>query len=277
MTIATVRTCTPIHLLAMLALITVAAGCSHQAKDSGLSAADTKHIEIRDVAAGTWAKMVVFSSNSSALGISSKTRIARYVLLELTKSDNQLKAQEKTCDITSVSSGGSALTIPQAFKNAVTSNAYNYVLTESDHVAALTMTEAVEVLGANIEDKLRSTLPTSADDSRIIDQDGDGNPGVTVEVAAKALFTIKGRVYLVQRTIWSERAIINDATKITGLVTWIPEQKTLGSSNSILTTVAPSITAIASESTFVMAKIPDGSSCGTMLNQRDQLFPLLKI
>jgi len=124
---------------------------------------------------------------------------------------------------------------------------------------------------------LRSTLPTSADDSRIIDQDGDGNPGVTVEVAAKALFTIKGRVYLVQRTIWSERAIINDATKITGLVTWIPEQKTLGSSNSILTTVAPSITAIASESTFVMAKIPDGSSCGTMLNQRDQLFPLLKI
>jgi len=264
-------------ILATLALSALPAGCSQQSQDSGLRATDNKLINFSDIAAGTWAKMLVLSSNSSALGISSKNRIARYVLLELTKSDHQLQAQEKTCDIATVSSGGSSLTIPQAFKSSVVGNSYTYAFTQKDNATTLTMTDAVEVLGANIDDKLHSPLPTSADDRQVIDQDGDGNPGVTVDVAAKALFPIKGRVYLVQRTIWSEQARIFDATKITGLATWIPEQKILGSSNALLTTVVPSVTAIPSESIFVMVKLSDGSSCDSLLNQRNQLFPLLKI
>ena len=140
-----------------------------------------------EVRGGTWAKMAVFASNSSVLGISSKSRIARYVLVDLKKDGNRFEATEKTCDIVSVSSGSSTLTVPEAFIKAVPPNAYAYDLRGKGTELSLTMAKAVEVLGAKLEDRFLSPLPTTASDPQVFDQDGDNNPGVTVEVEGAVL------------------------------------------------------------------------------------------
>ena len=55
--------------------------------------------------------------------------------------------------------------------------------------------ETVVVVGAELDDPRADELPTTAEDERVIDQDNDGNPGVTAHVDG----LITADVYFVQR------------------------------------------------------------------------------
>ena len=266
-----------IYLFASIGLVFMAHGCLKKAVNNEISATSLSPVAIDKVLGGTWAKMAVFTSNSSAMGVSSKSSIARYVLMEIKKQGASLEVQEKTCDITAVSSGSSTISFPEAFINSIEDNTYTYVLSEKNGATALEMVDAVEVLGAKLVNKMKDELPSSAEDSHVVDQDRDQHPGVTVNVSIKMLFSIKAQIYIVQRTLWSEQATVTDENKISGLITWTPEQKTLGATNTLLTSVTPSIKAIAAESPFTLIKMPEGTNCETIRQQRDKLFPPLKI
>ena len=60
---------------------------------------------------------------------------------------------------------------------------------------------AAVVIGARLQSPVTDALPTSSSDSRVVDQDGDGKPGVTISAmgfnvygAVRAIFELDGRV-----------------------------------------------------------------------------------
>ncbi len=90
----------------------------------------------------------------------------------------------------------------------------------------------VEVRGAAIDDPSCTVLPTEAGDPRVWDQDGDGHPGLTVEVTAVGL--VAGETYVLQRLEFALLGrIMNDDT-VSGSMSWLSEQKVVGASNPLL-------------------------------------------
>lgn len=213
--------------------------------------------------AGTWAKMAVFTSNSSAAGINAQSRVARYVLLKIQDVGGQFVASEQTCDIKTASSGGSTVEFSQKLIQSISPNTYIYELGSN---GVVTMKNAVELLGVTLANKATDTIPVTG--SQVLDQDNDGNPGVSVDISAKLIFTIKGQVYVVQRTTWSESGTFDGSGKISGLIDWKIEQKTLGASNPLLTAVSPTITTLTKDSPVTMVKIADGATCADVIKER---------
>ncbi len=253
-------------LAASLAL--TAAGCGSSSQPNGAGASQLADVSADQVATGTWAKQTILTANSSAAGINDKSKIERLMLVTMARSGDDLVATEQVCDLTSYASG-STLTFPAAFKSSVPTRDVTYKATG----AGLASTSALEVLGVNLANPATDTLPSSRDDARVVDQDRDGKPGVTVSVSARAIFvTISGNLYLLQRQTTTETGTAVDASTLRGNVAWTIEQKILGADNAILGAVTPVITPLASESTFSMKKIADGSTCATVLARRAELF-----
>ncbi len=247
-------------------IFAVISGCATSPEGANSSLSESSGASL----VGTWAKMAMFTSNSSALGINSKSRVARYVLIKTEKVGGKMVASEQTCDIKSASTGGSSLSFSQKLIDSVAPNTYSFDLQSN---GAFTMPNAVELLGLKLTNKATDPLPTSG--AEVVDQDNDGNPGVSVDVSARVVFTIKAQVYVVQRTIWSESGTYDGQGKITGLIDWNIEQKTLGASNSLFTAVSPSITTLKQESPFTMIKIADGSTCADVIKLQGQGLPNL--
>lgn len=128
-----------------------------------------------------------------------------------------------------------------------------------------------EVRGCRLADPERDALPASPDDPRVIDQDGDGKPGLTVQVSALGL--VEGEVYVVQRVRTRLTGIVVSSDRIEGLVEWTTEQVTLAASNPVFLGTIPSRPDPAVEnSAFVLARIDPAWTCDEILDRRTELL-----
>jgi len=91
----------------------------------------------------------------------------------------------------------------------------------------------LEIRGAALGDAESDPLPRSPDDARLVDQDGDGRPGVTVRVSG----LVNGEVYVVQKDWYQLEGDFEAAAgrpTLQGTVAWQTEQVVLGADNPIL-------------------------------------------
>ena len=130
--------------------------------------------------------------------------------------------------------------------------------------------EHVIILGAELIDPEGDALPTDGGDPRIVDMDGDGQPGFTVEVEG----VIDGEVYMVQRLVPTLRGQLLGGGRMRGNVTVGGEQEVIGASNQILAAFTPRFLPDPDESrsTFVWVPVPDGSTCESVLARTAELF-----
>jgi len=89
-----------------------------------------------------------------------------------------------------------------------------------------------EVRGAVFEFPETDELPTSADDPRLVDIDGDGNPGMTILAEVLGLF--QGEAYAVQRYRYSLQGTLVDEDTIIGQLQWTSEQTIVAGTHDIL-------------------------------------------
>ncbi len=110
-------------------------------------------------------------------------------------------------------------------------------------------------------------MPRDADSPGVIDGDGDGAPGVTVQVQAPVFGTVS--VYLVQHSVtWLDGAFEGpDAVRGRAGLTLL-EQRTIGASNALFAVNVPLVPEDAG-GWFSMRRVPDGTSCA----QLDTLAP----
>jgi hypothetical protein len=200
-----------------------------------------------------------------------RVRTTSFLLHRVRASDSGLTVESRYCAVEQDPLGRVRTSLGPAFVAAMP--AWETALTadpESEGPGAVLMAEQVMVLGAALDDPAGDPLPTDSDDPRVTDPDGDGHPGITVEVSG----FVSGQVYLVQRLVRGLRGTIGADRKITGTVIGTGDQVVIGASNAILKTFTPRFehNPDPERNTFVWVPVPDDVTCDSILVDRDRLF-----
>lgn len=127
------------------------------------------------------------------------------------------------------------------------------------------------LLGINGDPSL--PLSRDADDPDIIDPDGDGNPGVTVEIIISNI--IKGEIYITRREIFSNYLTLGPEGILYGHVVDNSEQFVIGASLRILAQPSNSIQ-VSDFGLSPMMLVPISEDIDTpeeLMTNRDRLFP----
>lgn len=125
------------------------------------------------------------------------------------------------------------------------------------------------------DDDPTAPLPESGDDERVFDQDGDGLPGVTLQVETPQGGSIC-EVRVVQRTtLQCEGSVVNNRL-IEGPLNVIPEEIVLSASTSLC--AGGRLRASSAGNRFELFRLPeDLSDCDAVYNQLDRVRELLRI
>ena len=117
-------------------------------------------------------------------------------------------------------------------------------------------------------------LSMDRNDPNIIDADGDGNPGVTVDLKIGGL--INGQLYIIRREIFNNHLTLHSNQKLYGYVEDESEQFVVGASLSILDRQAnPDQNPDYGLSPLILVPIsPEIDSCDKLMANRDRWFPL---
>lgn len=231
---------------------------------------------------GTWAQRVVTTSLSTVpfVGDVVSTNVS-LLWLEVAQQGNALDIQARTCSVEIESSTGMMDTIvPDSFiDNIGISHRRAVVQPGPGGGLRFYQLRLAQLIGVELDDPMNGTLPESADDPRVIDQDGDGEPGMTVRVEG----IISGDIYVAQRNwkVFCGDLVFGDETtgsesapRIAGNIRWGMDQRVLGASNGLLNRQTDSVPhPDLSRNTFEIVPIDPEWGCDDIEAHADGLFP----
>jgi len=224
--------------------------------------------------AGRWAILQVTSQIGAIPLVGERIRTSSTLaLLDIEQEGLLIRAQDATCS-TTIDNGTTLVKteIPDAFIQSLPGLSWTTTLEPSDAGLDFVTPWITSVNGARLEDPENDPLPTRADDPRVVDQDGDGKPGLTVHVSVMGGL-ISGDVWVVQRDRSKLSGTIVSPDEIDGLVEWSSEQSVLGASNPFLlggTAARPD--PIAEHSYFRAHRVDDATSCADLRVMAGTLF-----
>lgn len=161
--------------------------------------------------------------------------------------------------------------LPQTAADAIADSPRTGTLTpNADGTLAYQQETFVDIRGAHLNNPLSDPLPTLPDDPAVVDQDGDGNPGITVVLTG----AISGEVYVVQRITATHTGRYLSADTIEGQVQFSDEQNILEATNEVLkspTQSSPDPDKNASY--FKTVRIESGADCQWLMQNLDKVFP----
>jgi hypothetical protein len=187
-----------------------------------------------------------------------------YMLVSLTQSGANIAADGSYCDRGEIDQPGSLATVvlPEAW--AHTEKPFRRsgtLIADTNGNARLNFPTLVELAGAVPGDGT-DALPVDANDPRVLDEDHDGQPGITINLVG----VVSGSLYVAQRQTTALTATQVAPGRFEGGLDFNSEQKMLGGSSSTLITLysaavsSPDPTPCAS--TFTMIKVADLPSTG---------------
>jgi hypothetical protein len=189
-----------------------------------------------------------------------------YVLATLAQSGTDIVATGRYCDRAEIDQPGSLTTVVVPYQWAHTEKPVNRtgtLVAGSDGIPVLTFPTLVEFAGMT-PDPTTSALPTSPSDPRVIDEDNDGHPGITINLAG----AVQGSVYAVQRQTTAIVAIPVAANRFEGKLNFLSEQKVLDSTSPLITSLygqaVASVDPTPCSSTFAMVKVADVAGSGAL-------------
>lgn len=184
--------------------------------------------------AGRWVMVQVMPALTSLplVGDVTLTTISA-AFVEIEQSGTSLQLRDTACftDV-EITPGVASSRVPAAFIASLCPAPRCASLEWRDDAWWLVQPPVVDVRGATIEDPSCTALPTEAGDPRVWDQDGDGHPGLTVEVTAVGL--VAGETYVVQRLEFALLGRIANDDAVSGSMSWMSEQNVVGASNPLL-------------------------------------------
>jgi len=116
-------------------------------------------------------------------------------------------------------------------------------------------------------------LSRNKQDPNIEDSDGDGKPGVTVDVTIAGL--IKGKIYITRREVFKNIMTVEPFDRIRGTVIDSSEQFILGANLKILDKPSDPVQHPDPKmNPIILTRLPDDiQSCDQLMENRDSLFP----
>ena len=136
--------------------------------------------------AGTWAELQVYSEllPFPAVGQIRNTNTAA-LRVEIEQTGSSLLLHDHYCRITVKSTNPLArVEIPDSFLAVLIKGPVAAALDSGGSVIRFCQEWQTEIAGARLANPDTEPLPTDASDPRVIDEDGDGHPGVTLQARA---------------------------------------------------------------------------------------------
>lgn len=140
-------------------------------------------------------------------------------------------------------------------------------------VLRLTRPASPTPVGIRLDDPFTESLPTDPNDPRIVDDDGDGRPGITVSITVTD--DLRGELYIARREIFAYEAFLTTPDRLDGVVTDDSEQLVIGASDPIFATSPanwrqhPDPT----KSPVLLVRVDGEWDCERLRTARDTLFP----
>ncbi len=193
-------------------------------------------------------------------------------LLRWTRTGTDIVWESELCALTSTEVYGTVTSFPSAFLAAFPVHERTGTLGAAETGATFTAGPFVDVIGARL-DSPDDALPTTERDSRQWDQDGDGEPGMTVHIEQSILGG--GDAYITQRTASTLVGTVLRNDRIEGYVRdFTQEQVLYGASTwwlEIPTNNRPDTTEDANW--FVLQKLGnDGDDCAALVATQRTVF-----
>ena len=131
-----------------------------------------------------------------------------------------------------------------------------------------------EIRGAILEDPENESLPIDPEDPRLVDLEGDGHPGMTIEASILGLF--KGEGYSVQRYRYRLDGTVFDANTIIGFIDWTSEQTVVAATNPLfMEAFSDDTDPDPTKHKFVMIRIDETWTCETLREELPRILELL--
>ena len=202
-----------------------------------------------------------------------KTLITSYGFTDLSVDDEGgLVAHESFCHAEHRSDQPITTTISDAATMAITPESTPVTLTEEDGRARIQRPETPTGIGIHLEDPAHDELPTDPADPRVADDDGDGNPGITVHI--KVSEDLQGDLYIARREIFAYDLLQQDDGSFEGSVSDHSEQLIVGASNDLFITREPWVQVEdPSKSPMVLVPVDDDWDCDRLMAEADAIFP----
>ena len=218
---------------------------------------------------GRWAHYDVVAYEDDVL----KTLIISYGFNDFTEVDGQIVDQSSFCFSEQRTDQPITTSLSDAATQAIQPPPAVLEVDTVDGVLRVRRPPTPTPVGIELEDPFNEPLPTDPNDPRIVDDDGDGNPGLTVTIEVSPEFI--GELYIARREIFSFEAFLVEPDLLTGQVTDDSEQLVIGASDPVFASSPANWGQYSdlSKSPIILRRVDESWDCERLAAERDDLFP----
>ena len=219
--------------------------------------------------AGRWAHYDVVAYEDDVL----KTLIISYGFNDVTEVDGQIVDQSSFCFSEQRTDQPIVTSLSDAATQAIQPPPAVLEIDTVDGVLRVRRPPTPTPVGIRLDDPFNEPLPTDPNDPRIVDDDGDGKPGLTVTIEVTPEFV--GELYIARREIFAFEAFLTEPDLLTGQVTDDSEQLVIGASDPVFASSPanwgqyPDL----SKSPIILRRVDADWDCERLAAERDDLFP----
>jgi len=229
-------------------------------------------VEVDDIS-GNWAYVEVQTQVVSAPGFAEPFRnlVVTSELWELSQDGASVTGHVDVCD-RYVRGGVVETTLSNAFVDSIED--FDITATYGED-GSFEVDRYYLLIGTTLDDPSdKDALPTDANDERVYDQDGDGNPGSTVRIQG----LVDGRAYVVQWSSIAPTGATVSNHRIEGLLGFDAKENVLESEPPLIATLGSESHPYPEEcwSTFQMERLDSDATCSTVVDSFLELFPDLE-
>ncbi|MEM8706784.1 MAG: hypothetical protein AAGE98_10030 [Actinomycetota bacterium] len=248
---------------------TAAPTTTAQATSSTTAAPTTAAPPLAAQLVGRWAHYDVVAYEDDDL----KTLIISYGFNDFTLDGDTLIDQASFCFSEQRTDQPIQTMLSDAATQAIQPPPTEVTVDEIDGLVRLTRPASPTPVGIRLDDPFTESLPTDPSDPRIVDDDGDGQPGITVTITVTD--DLQGELYIARREIFAYEARLTEPDRLDGTVTDDSEQLVIGASDPIFATSPanwrqhPDPT----KSPVLLLRVDESWDCERLRAEREAIFP----
>jgi hypothetical protein len=218
---------------------------------------------------GRWAHFDVVAYQDGLL----KTLIISYGFNDFTEVDGRIIDAAQFCFSEQRTDQPIQTSLSDAATQAIKPPTTPIEVDEVDGVLRVRRPATPTPVGIRLDDPANEPLPTDPDDPRIIDADGDGKPGITVNI--RVTDDLRGELYIARREIFAYDVRLVEPDLLTGTVTDDSEQLVIGASDPIFASSDanwvqhPDLT----KSPIILRRVGAEWDCERLRAERADIFP----
>lgn len=201
-----------------------------------------------------------------------KTLIISTGFSDLSLRDGEIWNQMTFCHADTVVDLPVEVSIADEATRAILPVATPVEVTEVDGALHVSRPPTPTAIGIALDDPATERLPADPNDPRIVDADGDGNPGITSTLKVSDDRSVE--IYLARREIFAYDLVQTSPDRLVGSITDTSEQLVLGSSSPDFATATQWVQLDDPErNPVIWQRVEDDMTCDELAARRAELFP----